>query len=384
MASKAPIATVSLYLFAGEDDFAVKQHARQLFQKWCAEVGGFDHERIDAFALNSGEAFRAISSLREAMQTLPFFGGGKVIWWDNCSFLGDDRTGSSSGVTEALQELAQELKAFRWDGVRLIISAGKVDKRKAFYKTLDKLGSVELFEGWSAEDKDWHFQAERVAREKLQVLGKEVSEENCARLVADIGPNPRLLANEIEKLSIYLGARILVEAGDIEAVVTRNKSSRAFALADALGQRNLPRLLKVLDEELWAVKTDSSRSEIGLLYGLISKVRVMLLLKEMIQEGMIKPESPYPQFKVQLERIPAESLPSDKKFNPQAMHPFLLFNSLSQAANYTTGELVQAMETLLECNLRIVSSGQDDVIILQQTLINIVQSTAVSPKPSRR
>ena len=99
---------------------------------------------------------------------------------------------------------------------------------------------------------------------------------------------------------------------------------------------------------------------------------------------MIKPESPYPQFKVQLERIPAESLPSDKKFNPQAMHPFLLFNSLSQAANYTTGELVQAMETLLECNLRIVSSGQDDVIILQQTLINIVQSTAVSPKPSRR
>ncbi|MCX6882404.1 MAG: DNA polymerase III subunit delta, partial [Verrucomicrobia bacterium] len=150
MASKAPIATVSLYLFAGEDDFAVKQHARQLFQKWCAEVGGFDHERIDAFALNSGEAFRAISSLREAMQTLPFFGGGKVIWWDNCSFLGDDRTGSSSGVTEALQELAQELKAFRWDGVRLIISAGKVDKRKVFYKALDKLGSVEFFEGWSA------------------------------------------------------------------------------------------------------------------------------------------------------------------------------------------------------------------------------------------
>ncbi len=384
MAKRPQTVTTSLCLFAGEDDFAVKQHARQLFHQWCAEIGGFDHERIDAFALNSGEAIRAIQRLREALQTLPFFGVGKVIWWENCSFLGDDRTGGSASVTEAIQELAQELKAFRWDAVRLIISAGKVDKRKLFFKTLDKLGKVELFEGWSSEDKDWHCQAERAAREQLRELGKEIAEETSARLVADVGPNPRLLANEIEKLSIYLGERKLVQDQDVEVVVIRNKSSRAFALADALGQRNLPRLLKVLDDELWAVKTDSSRSEIGLLYGLINKFRTMLLLKEMVREGMIKTDSPYQQFKTQLERIPAESLPTDKRFNPQAMHPFMLFNSLTQSANYTTGELVQGMESLLECNLRIVSSAQDDAVLLQQTLIGIVQTTAVSPKHSRR
>jgi hypothetical protein len=65
---------------------------------------------------------------------------------------------------------------------------------------------------------------------------------------------------------------------------------KAFALGDALGDRDLPRLLKRLDEELWETKFDKDKSEIGLLYGLIGKVRAMLLLKEMLREGWIRSE----------------------------------------------------------------------------------------------
>ena len=132
----APVA-----LIYGDEDFAVKQRARQLNDKWRAEVGGMDHETIDAAVGNSGEALKALGKLREGLQTLPFFGGGKVVWFKDCSFLGDDRMSASSAVTEALAELAAELKTFRWDGVRLLVSAGKVDKRKTFFKTLEKLGS---------------------------------------------------------------------------------------------------------------------------------------------------------------------------------------------------------------------------------------------------
>ena len=60
------------------------------------------------------------------------------------------------------------------------------------------------------------------------------------------------------------------------------------------------------------VKTDPHKSEIGLLYGLISKVRAMLLLKEMLREGWIKPEMDYHRFKAQLERVPADKLPADR------------------------------------------------------------------------
>ena len=54
-------------------------------------------------------------------------------------------------MTEALGDLSQELKTFKWQNVRLLVSAGKVDKRKTIYKTLEKIGKVEAFAGWSAE-----------------------------------------------------------------------------------------------------------------------------------------------------------------------------------------------------------------------------------------
>src|ERR1051326_8705535 len=151
-----------LALVCGEDEFAVKQRAKQIYLQWTEEVGGMDHEIIDAAASNSGEALKALAKLREALQTLPFFGSGKVVWLRNCNFLGDEPAASTQAVTDSLVELAQELKEFGWENVRLLISAGKVDKRKVFYKALDKLGSVESFAGWSADDKDWAGQAELV------------------------------------------------------------------------------------------------------------------------------------------------------------------------------------------------------------------------------
>jgi DNA polymerase-3 subunit delta len=363
-------------LVFGEDEFAVKQRARQVYQQWTEELGGMDHEIVDAAVNNSGEALKALAKLREALQTLPFFGGGKVIWFQNCNFLADDRTSSSAAVTETLAEIAQELKEFAWQSVRLLISAGKVDKRKVFFKTLDKLGTVEAFAGWTVDDKNWADQAELWARKAIRAKDKEISEEALAEIVSRVGPNARQLETEIEKISLYVGDRKEINFEDVEAICTRNKMARAFALGDALGDRNLPLLLKRLDEELWEVKFDSQKSEIGLLYGLIAKVRAMLLLKEMLREGWIKPDGDYNRFKAQLERVPADKLPADRRFNPLALNPYVLYKALPQVKQYSHTELVRAMDLLLQCNQRLVTSGLDESLVLQQALVQIVGRAA--------
>jgi len=359
-------------LICGDDEFAIKQRARQLHRQWCEELGGMDHEIIEATVSNSGEALTALARLREALQTLPFFGSGKVIWLRDCNFLGDERAASASDVTETLNDLAGELKNFSWNNVRLLISAGKVDKRKTFFKTLDKIGTVENFSGWSVDDRDWAERAEMAARAAVRERQKEISEEALAELVNRVGPHPRQIDNEVEKLCLFAGERKKIEFADVAAICTRNKTARAFALGDALGDRDLPRLLRRLDEELWGVKTDSHKSEIGLLYGLISKVRAMLLLKEMLREGWIKPEMDYHRFKAQLERVPADKLPADRRFNPLALNPYVLYKALPQAKKYTPDELVRAMDLLLRCNQRLVSSGLDEALVLQETLVQIV------------
>ncbi len=362
----------SLLLICGDDEFAVKGRAKQIYQEWCAELGGMDHEIIDASVSNSGEALKVLAKLREALQTLPFFGGAKVIWLQNCNFMGEERTASAQVVTETLVEISQELKNFDWQNVRLLISAGKVDKRKVFYKTIDKIGAVEAFAGWSMDDKDWADQAEIFARRSLRDLKKEINAEALAELVVNVGPNIRLLSNEIEKLSLYVGDRKEINENDVSTIVTRNKQARAFALGDALGERNLPELLSCLDKEMWEMKFDKQKSEIGMLYGLITKIRVLIFLKEMLNAGWLKPGGDYSRFKVQLEKVPADALPEDKRFNPLAMNPYVLFKAVGQARNYTSAELVRAMDLLLQCNRQLVSSNLDESLVLQQALVRIV------------
>lgn len=359
-------------LICGEDEFAVKQRAKQLYQQWTEELGGMDHELIEASVTNSGDALKAIARLREALQTLPFFGTGKVVWLRDCNFLGDERAAQTRDVTDTLGELAQELKNFSWGQVRLLVSAGKVDKRKVFYKALDKLGRVEAFEALSVESKDWAGQCEFRARSAIKERGKTIAETALTELVARVGPNFRQLDSEIEKLTLYVGDRKEISGADVAAVCVRNKLARAFALADALGDRQLSQLLRRLDEELWDLQFDKAKSEIGMLYGLVSKVRAMLLLKEMIREGWVKADADYSRFKSQLDQIPPDRFPTGKKFNPLAMHPFMLHRALAQAKNYTSAELVRAMDLLLRCNQRLVSSGLDEAIVLQQTLLQIV------------
>ncbi|MDX1950603.1 MAG: DNA polymerase III subunit delta [Verrucomicrobiota bacterium] len=365
--------TASLWFIAGEDDFAVKQRARQVYTQWCEEAGGFDHEMIDGTASNTGEAIKALAKLTEALQTLPFFGGAKVIWLKDVNFLGDERAASSVAVTEALAALADQLKKFDWDKVRLLISAGKVDRRKSFYKALDKLGKVELHEGWSLDDKDWAEQASQVAERQIEALGKSISDSALVNLIQRVGPNNRQLSSEIEKLALYMGERRAIEVADVEAIISRNKLSRGFALGEALGERRLGQTLKVLDEELWAMKGDSQKNEIALLYGLISKVRTLILLKEMIRAGWIKADTSPFDLKRKLETVPSEALPADPKYNPAKMNHFALGYSLKHVNNYGLGELVRAMELFLECNLKMISSGLDVGMLLQQTLIQIIQ-----------
>jgi DNA polymerase-3 subunit delta len=361
-----------LALVHGDDDFAVSQRARQIHKAWCEEVDSMDHDTIEATVATAGEGSKVLGRLREAIETLPFFGGGKVVWFKDCNFLGDDRTAKAKDVSSGLADFASLLKTFEWAGVRLLISATKADKRKTFYKTVSKIGHAESFEALSLDDREWQAKAEQVVTAKLKALKKKADYSAVSELTQMVGPNSRALISECEKVAIYVGERDEVSVTDVQAIVIRGKHAKAFALGDALGERDLPRLLKRLDEDLWAVKTDRKKSVIGLVGGLVSKVRSLLFARELMDGGWLKPTRSFPQFKPQIERLPADSFPTDRKISPLGLHPYVLFNAVNQACNYNSAELVRALELLMCCNRRLVSSSLDDTLILQQTLTQIV------------
>ena len=372
-ASKTKLPTEPLCLVFGDEDFLVRDRASQVYEEWCAEAGGEDHQIIDGTVRNAAEALEALAKLNEAVQTLPFFGGAKVVWLRGANFLGDERTASSRDVTDRLNGLAKGWETFDWQGVRVLISCGKVDKRKAFFKSAKKIAAVEDL---SIADKERGSRAALIVRQRLAELGKKIAPHVADELILLAGSDLQQLHTEADKLAAYVGEREEVMRQDVHEIATRTRQAQGFALADALGERNLPKLLRVLDEELWVVKLDAKKSPIALLYGLITKVRTMIFLKEMLRLKWIRTGGGYQQFKSQLEAIQDDQLPDERKFNPKAMHPYMLFNALGHARQYSEGELTRAMDILLRCNRQLVSSSTDDTLILQQALVQIVNKAA--------
>jgi len=372
--SEASVTKQSIFLVHGEDEFGVKTRAKQIFEGWTSDPGT-EREVFDGTASNASEALKAIANFVAALQTFPFFGSSKAVWLQDCNFLADDRTASSSAVTAALVDLANFFKSTPLSGVRVLITAAKVDKRKTFYKTLEKLGTVETLAGWSIDDRDWASKAEQRTRQKLQELGKSMQGEALGELVFRVGTNPRTLVQELEKLAIYSGEKPEITRDAVVTMVSRNKQARSFALAEAVGNRESGPMLRCLDEEFSEIDF-TAKSEIGILYAVISKIRLLLLLSEAVRLRWLSPSGGTDQVKVQLGKIPADRFPRDKKFNLTAQHPFVVFQGLKQVRNFTQNELIQAMETLQKANLELISSNTDKLMVLQRALLSVVGAGA--------
>ena len=67
----------------------------------------------------------------------------KLVWLKNANFLADTPLGRSTIVQGALEQLAELLNAGLPPDVTLLISATETDKRRSFYKGLQKVA-----EGW--------------------------------------------------------------------------------------------------------------------------------------------------------------------------------------------------------------------------------------------
>src|SRR6202789_3023488 len=100
--------TIPIHFLCGSDEDAVKKAAADLAVK-LAPADAMNLETIDGRAITVDEAVQSIKKVREAILTLPFFGGGKLVWWKAVNFLDDSGSGRHESVKEALESLVPDL-----------------------------------------------------------------------------------------------------------------------------------------------------------------------------------------------------------------------------------------------------------------------------------
>lgn len=369
-AKKKTAAPKSTNLFAvvGSDDGKVKEAALKLSQKLAPpEAGDFGIEIIDGIAENAEHAGRICADTIQAIQTLPFFGGEKLVWLKSCNFAADNVTGRAKSALEGLENLAEILAAGFPNDVRFLISAPEIDKRRSFYKNLIKLADTTVLDKADSRD-GWEGNAasyvSKLARERNLNFRRDALEF----FVAKAGENSTILQNELEKLDTYLGPDNRdVTTAHVSAIVSLGRGGIVFEIGDAIGKRDLPRAIRLVDHFLFR-----GESAIGiLLAAFVPKLRSLLYAKDLEIRLRVKAGN-YPSYKSAIDRADPTDvahLPRTKKGEISA---YPLFLASGEARRFPLEHLQKSLENCLTANRQLVTTSLDHKLVLHQLLAKIL------------
>lgn len=357
-----------IYFVTGSDEAAVKKAASALAKKLAPDADAFGLETIDG-AVDTVDA--AASAAREAVQallTLPFLGGTKLVWLKSASFLADSVAGRSETVVEAVEALCDVLKSGLPEGVTFILSAPQADKRRTAYKSLMKISEAIIHDmpdlGFRAgEEEIVEWTTSRVHARDLQ-LSPEAVETLAARVGLDTGQ----LDNELEKLETTFGKAHPISVDDIRLLVPQTREGGIFDLSDAISRRNLPLALDTLSQ----LNKQGEKGVGILLAAIIPTVRNLLLVKDLLVRHKLPPPAQAHFFTGTLKRLPESALAHLPRKKDGTLNAYPLGLAAINASHYTLPELTAGFAACADANQQLLSGTMTDDVIIARLLIGLM------------
>lgn len=369
-AKKKTKASVSgCYVIAGSDDGQVREEALALYHELTGgNDDGFTHETIDGNADNSESAYQISSSAVQSLLTVPMFGGDKVVWLRNVNFLGDDVTGRSQRTEAGVELLRKVLEKGLPEGIRFILSADKIDKRRSFWKFLEKCAVVRSYEKIDISRDGWQDEVGRLVEGRARDLGLEFDGDALELFIMLAGEQTKQIANELEKLDLYLGKeRRVVSLDDVRKLVPLSRAAVIFETGKAIQIGDVARAIQLIDEQLQA-----EESAVGIMRASIINVVRNLYMAKLIVEKFKVPVGSYGAFAGGLNKLPE----ADRAWLPQkkdgsGVNVFPIFLAVQNARNFTLNGLQHVMEQTQRADQALVTTGLDHRLLLHRLIAEI-------------
>ena len=366
--------SVTLYLVSGSDEFLVNRKTAEILDRLVPpDQRDFGLDIIDGAADSASEAVEMLGKCRESLMTAGFLGDRKVTWLKDAGFFCDNRIGKSESVREALGRFVEEvLKKELPGGNILLVSSQKTDKRYAFYKTFKRKGEIFEFE---MPEKD--YQAQKYAAETIKPilasLGIEMSNRAETLFVDKVGFDTRSLANEAEKLSIYLGNNRKAGEDDVRTITSVSRNASMWDVGDAFGERDLRKALQSLRRLIY-----QKENLVGLVIQLARRVREITLVREAIDHRWLEVrkagrDKVFADWK---DPLPAEIEASYSVLaggDPRKWHPYRVRIVAGQAMNFNLSELTKCRELVMKAYAEILSSAVPKPIVLELLIIRMLR-----------
>lgn len=367
-------APAKIYAVVGSDDVEIKHTAAELAEKLKpANAGDFGMEIIDGAADNADQAAARIRSTIEALRTLPFFGGEKLVWLKNANFLGDDQKARSASVQTALEELTDTINEGLGSEIAFLLSAIEVDKRRSFYKSLAKRAELQVFDKLDSSRGGWEQEATEIVQARAKKRKLQFEEDALELFVLFTGGDTREIENELEKIDLYLGKERAVNVELVRELVPLTREGVIFDLSNALAERDLERALALVRQLL-----DQGESAIGiLLVAVLPTVRNLLLAKDLMERHRLaRPHAPFP-FISAINRLPADAIAHLPRKKDGSVNAFALGIAAQNAHRFQTDQLIAGMQACLAANLQIVTTQLDHEVILTEVVVKLLGESNV-------
>jgi DNA polymerase-3 subunit delta len=185
-------------------------------------------------------------------------------------------------------------------------------------------------------------------------------EQDAARQLVDaLGADMMLIANEFEKLALYVGLKKQITLGDVETMVLAAKQRSLYELTDAISAKDKQRALALL-EGLLNASDGGEESAIGHLYMLARTFRQMLVI---LEKNVRDPRTIW-QALWQGFRMP----------------PFAAEDLIRQARRYKSKrELTRALRLIARADLELRSQPPDKKLVLERLVMDLASEPKSAP-----
>jgi DNA polymerase III subunit delta len=357
-----------IHFLTGSDEAAVRNAALALARELAPDADIFGLETIDGVAETADAATTCVQKTIQAVLTLPFLGGSKLVWLKNATFLADNVVGRSESVLAALQRLCDVLLSGLPDGVSFLLSAPLADKRRTAFKAFSKLAATQVhdlpevgFGGGEEAIVEWT--TARVHERNLQL-----DPDAIEILAARVGLDSLQLESELEKLETAFGKARRIRGDEVRILVPQTREGGIFDLSRAIEKRNLPLALETLEQLFRQGETG-----VGiLLAAVVPTVRNLLLVKDLLVRHRLRAPTQPQYFAATLKRLPAETTSHLPKKKDGTISAYGLGIAACHGAHYSLAELEEGFAACANANQQLLSGTLTAEVILARLLIQLL------------
>lgn len=369
----------NLFAVVGSDDGQVREEALKLYNELTGgHDDGFTHETVDGIADNAESAYEICASTVQSLLTMPMFGGDKVVWLRNANFLGDTVTGRAKRTESGVESLLGTLESGLPTGVTFLLTAQGIDKRRSFWKFIEKHAEVRAFDRIDTSREGWEEQVAALVHTRARELDLMFTPDALQLFVMLAGEQTRQIDNELEKLDLFLGrGRREVSEDDVRLLVPLSRAAVVFEIGRALQTGHAARAIQLVDQQLAA-----DESAIGIMRASIIGVVRNLFMARLIIDRFKAPTGNYSAFASALNRLPEADrawLPQKKDGSGVNVYP--IFLCAANARNFELDALTGVMESTLAADRALVTTGLDHRLVLHRLIVEIA---AARRDPRRR